>query len=484
MNEKIKFQRKYNKCINILLAIYVTLCLVLSLLFNSFFIKTKAFSDGFSYSISETATENGNIIGQKTTTVTSQGRTKAIFCTDPELKEIIDNLVASEYGEGMVGTLIRVRTPEQGLGGTLSSTSTGGGVNAQKYYFVNETHPTLYAYFQKYNINLNFEDRSGVVELYLNGVNASFPDQIISTKLLDDVEFVNNGDDLRKYINDNDDSVVNIGNPDNPQLPEDDSLPVPQALTCDLKNNDESAPRFISGSWTNPSSLLASYDAEKINIEIQYKPKLQFYKRLFDLKLGVGTTSMWLPVTKMKLSEISNWTSYMNLSDNNPDSDGKSFHKNGKEDIQNIALQNDFNSYSSHVELLNGTTWRCRYEVNGNTSLWVVYGVDSINQFGRPSNSGDNISFENASGDSVSAEDVEYNNSNMTDKDYDNLSLLGKIRYDLDNLFTSLKSFFNPVDNDNGFYAFFGKVFEQFPIFWTLFILGLVVAILLRIFGR
>lgn len=286
-----------------------------------------------------------------------------------------------------------------------------------------------------------------------------------------DLEYVYNSNDVKKYF-EGDDSVLNLGDPDNNTI-EDNSLPVPQALTCDLKNNDEGAPRFIAGSWKNPEALLSSFDASSINIEIQYKPKLQFYKKLFDLKLGIGQSSKWLDVYSGSIQNVKSWVSYMNLSENNPTSSGTQFCKNGKSDISLIASLNNIENYSSHVELMNGSSWRCRYVVNGKSSLWVVYGVDSINALGRPTNSGDNISFENASGDSVSSSDVNYDNSSMTSPNYEDLSFIGKLSYNINQLFENLKSFFSPQDSNNGFYVFFAKVFEQFPIFWALFILGL-----------
>lgn len=459
-------KKKYERFLYILLSAYTLLVMIFMLLLNGFFVKSKAYNGNFPITKFRSKCEIDGSLGIVDLTFTASNNSKVIYIVD---ENDLNNEPSYIYLFG---------TPNL-IGDLVVNQSNGYGWYSSVLYTYNK-----YAANDIIG-NGNFFDEDLIgYRITLNSLNNGQPFITDFYETSNNIEYVNSFEDAKKYIYKNDDSVVNTGNPINPPLPEDDSLPVPQALTLDLKNNENAYPPFLSGSWSNPNSLLASYDASDVQIEVQYKPNFQYYKKIFDIKLGSGQSDDWISVNTDSIDNFKKWTIVLNNSNNlPPDGDGV-YVRSGSDDIAHVASQHSISNYSNHVESLNGTKWRCRYIVGNKTSLWVVYGLKSINKFGRPSLSGDEVTFENASGDPVSAEDVKYTNSSYTEQDYDSMSFLGKIRYDIDNLFTSLKSFFIPQDQGNGFYGFFGRVFEQFPIFWALFVLGLVVAILLRIFGR
>ena len=472
------FVKKYNRQINIFLALYCVLCLIFLLLFYGFFITPKAYNDNTSVEIhlnfSGQNQEGVSISGQATKTLDT-GNGRSIFLFDNNL-----NFGTPPYQTFLDGFAFLSTE-------TFNITTNSANYNPDWIGPYIDENGTANNYLYNYLISFSGYNSNWNSTYFYNTTVLTYGDGSKTTinrgpSVVGEIEYVTSVEDAIKYLN-GDDSVAQVGNPLDTILPEDDSLPVPQSLTCELNNNNGSYPRFIGGSWSNPNNLLASYDASDVEIEIQYKPKLQFYKKVFDLKLSIAQSDKWLDVCKMPISQVENWVSYLNLSENNQSTSDKVFRKNGKSDIEYIATANNIVNFSSHVESLNGTSWRCRYIVGGNTSLWVVYGVDSLNRFGRPINKGDNITFENASGDSVSASDVDYNNSDMTEPTEQN-TFLGRLKYNLDGLSESLNSFFTPSDNGNGFYKFFSNVFREFPEFWILFTLGLVIAILLRILGR
>lgn len=297
-----------------------------------------------------------------------------------------------------------------------------------------------------------------------------------------EIEYVDNLEDLVKFLNGDDSVIKKSENPFDNNV-EDDSLPVPQELGTDIQNDSLGTPPFISGVWKNPSSLLASYDAQEINIDIQYKPTYMYYKKVFNLKIGKYSSSDYIDVYNGSLGSLNRWIRY-NAESGYPSGTNETNVSNMVNDIDLVAAENNISSYSPRsTQIDNGTRWRIRYRIGNKTSLWVVFNINSV---GSPT-SKETISFENASGDSVSPGNVNYNNSSQTSNS-NNLSLsnfFDNLSANIQNIVSSVSSLFDNTDNNTGgFFGFFKELFNKFPQFYAFLILGLLLAILLRILGR
>ena len=303
---------------------------------------------------------------------------------------------------------------------------------------------------------------------------------------INSIQYVTSFNDLKKYLIDRDDSVVIEGDPFNPPVTQDNSLPVPQSLSCDLHNSYNASNPFIEGSWKNPDN--ASWDAIKddVKIHIQYKPKFQFYKRFLSVKDGQRTANQYIELGNEKNENKNHW---VNAFPNTPQLKANYIKfETLQQDMVDVARMvgagEEF--YPGGATLLNGTKWRIRYEMpDGRVSYWVVYGVNSIGDV----KSSDTVSFQDNEDNVVSSDAVNYQNSWQTDPnnynpDTINNSLLSRLRQALNDI-QSLPNDMNTVANEGSSFAkFLQTVWQKFPEIYVIFIGGLIIAIILRILGR
>lgn len=353
------------------------------------------------------------------------------------------------------------------------------------YPYINNNGSLDYEVNNKFHNEIIGVNSEWNVTVFYNSVTITYDegDTIINRGLIfDNVEYVNSDNDLIDFLNGND-SVVNSGNPFDDSTIQDDSLPVPQELGTDIQNDNLGTPPFISGVWKNPSDLLEAYSREDIIIDIQYKPMFQYYKNFFNLKAGRGLSENWIDIYSGSIGTYDRWIRY-NAESGYPDSNSTILASNMASDIINVANSSGIDNYSPRsTQIDNGSTWRCRYRVGNKASLWVVFNINSV---GSLSNK-ESISFQNNSGDAVPASDVNYENSSQTSNSsntnlgnfFDNLSA------NISSIINSTNNAFNSTDsNTGGFFGFFKSFFDKFPQMYALLILGLAVAILLRILGR
>lgn len=302
----------------------------------------------------------------------------------------------------------------------------------------------------------------------------------------EDWQFVTSLQDAKSYLIDGDNSVVIEGDPANPPVTQDNMLPVPQSLTCDLHNSYTASNPYIEGSWENPKN--ASWDAIKndVKIHIQYKPKFQFYKRFLSVKDGQRSAHQYIELGKVNNENKNIW---INAFPNTPAvAENVIKFESLQQDMIDVSRMVGAGEifYSGGATLLNGTKWRVRYELpDGRVSYWAVYGVNSIGDV----KSSDTVTFQDNEDNVVSSDAVNYKNSWQTDPnnynpDTINNSLLSRLRQALNDI-QSLPSDMNSVANEGSSFANFLKmVWEKFPEIYILFIGGLIIAIILRILGR
>lgn len=319
---------------------------------------------------------------------------------------------------------------------------------------------------------------SDSVPFYLNTIlNKSFPDLNTST-VIPEVDYVKGIENLKKWLQ-GDNSVVQHGDPNNPPVTQDNTLPVPQSLTCDLHNRYTGSTPLIIGGWSNPSN--ASFDAIKdtVKIHIQYKPSFQFYKRFFAVKDEIVTARDWI---NLGTSENNNRNKWVNAFPNTPQTDTNVIKfETLQSDMQMVASYN--NNDSRDATLANGTSWRVRYEMpDGRVSYWAVYNIKAIGKM----TYADDVTFQDNNDNVVSSDAVSYQNSEQTDpqnQDRDN-SLLGRLKTALNNIQSLPKDMQTVADEGSSFANFLKKVWDKFPEIYILFIGGLIIAIILRILGR
>lgn len=313
-------------------------------------------------------------------------------------------------------------------------------------------------------------------------------DTVVTRTFSGNVDYCKNIDDAIKYLN-GDNSVVLHGDPNHIPVTLDNTLPVPQQLSSTYKSGNNSYPPHLRGTWVNPDN--ASFNAIKsdIYIEVQYKPKFQFYasNSLFRKKYKVAESSEYLNIYNDKLEELYQFVKYGAEDGLYPGSNEFSINSSYLNDIRS-AFPNELqyiNVKESTIDV--GSKWRARYYYykNGDklTSYWSVYNVNQKNPIDNNKNS---VTFQDSSGNPVSPDEVDYQNSTDTEES-DNLTLsnfFSNLSNSISNLFSTINNFFM-FDGDSGnFMSFFSSVFKYFPQLLTLFMLGLVIVIMLRILGR
>lgn len=287
MNEKIYIQRKYNKCINILLAIYVILCLVLSLLFNGFFIKTKAYNGSFTEQIemscSGYAGANDTPIGGSTTlNITgSNNNSKGVFYFGEDLKEFMNTSVFSDNFSVHDAFCYVYYNSTYSYTSPVDNLTNNG---AESSTFLNNNNIT------GFTATLLYLDKS---------FNLNNPSQklVTTTSLETDVDYVDNLTDLQKFLN-GDYTVVNHGNPSKPTTTQDGNLPTPQKV-----NLWDSAQNCAGLTWDNPKSINKYIKelGDNVGIEIEWKPSIALTFGM--LTVDSLTSSEWLPVYKGVISK-------------------------------------------------------------------------------------------------------------------------------------------------------------------------------------
>lgn len=485
---RILIEKKYNKQLNIFLGIYITLCLIFALLFNGFFVKPKAYSENNSFSCLVVSDKNyAGTTSNYSKNYNFNVHSDTVFYYMPTVTRIYVD--SNNYTKYMFCYVPIGRSNSSSNTISISSTHVSGdnyGDNIRDYNYI----PMNLAYEEISNSlgHSNYIKSKGFF-LGIDAKSDGIVDSMISTiGNYENIQYIDNIDDLQKWLN-GDDTVVKTGDPENPTLPEDDSLPVPQKLGTDIQNDNVGTPPFLSGSWENPSSIYASYDASDVEVEIQYKPVFQLYKKMFNLKLAKVSSNEWLPVTKTQISNNTfNRFILYNAKTGYPNPfDSQTLHSGSlTDDVENIGNSSGYTDMFNPISarIANGTNWRIRYVVDNKTSLWVVFHVNSVGSLKNE----ESVSFENASGDPVSADDVNYTNSAQTTT-VDKLNVnnfFDSLSNAINGIFNTTNNSFSAQDTDGskGFYAMFKATFEKFPVFWTFFCLGLIVAILLRILGR
>lgn len=306
MNEKIYIQRKYNKCINILLAIYVVLCLVMSLLFNGFFVKTKAFTDGTSFTISYTCITNDNIVSTTDIRYDFTGNTRFIFYSDPDFKELITNKMSGRLNADVDLSCIQIaktNRPEI-YGGSYTTTNVSqvGPYNAfaqNLYFLVFDDDIKEYFSSKGYTFN-NIQGYPYYIFFTVNGANipgVSYKN-IGGELLSEDVQYIDTPENLYKYMIQNNDDVVKTGDPFSPIVTEDGNIPTPQKV-----NLWDSAQNCAGLTWENPNSINKYVKdlGDNVGVEIEWKPSIAL--TLGMLTVDSLTSSEWLPVYKGVISK-------------------------------------------------------------------------------------------------------------------------------------------------------------------------------------
>lgn len=475
------FGSRFRKIDILCISLIVIWALIISLIYCDF--NVKAYNDD-SFSINFHGSTVGNLDGDgsinSTVTYNNPNNSYGIFFINNDFNDyIINNLVNSgwDYSSNM---LIYVGDNNSSYSVNNSGKSLGrlyGNVNwtAARSYLANQLNinNTNYIY-NVFGVTNEANYSSGPPNNFNQAYNVTFD--------FDNIQYVTSYEDLYKYLVDHDSSVVKIGNPFDDTI-EDDSLPVPQELGTDIQNDSLGTPPFISGVWKNPDSLLASFEASTINVDIQYKPTYLYYKKVFNIKIGKYSSSEYIDIYNGSLGSLNRWIRY-NAENGYPSGTNETNVSNMVNDIDLVASDNNIVSYAARsTQIDNGSKWRIRYRIGNKTSLWVVFNINSV---GSPT-SKETVSFENASGDSVSPEDVNYNNSSQTSNS-NNLTLgnfFDNLSANIQNIVSSVSSLFNNTDNNTGgFFGFFKELFNKFPQFYAFLVLGLLLAILLRILGR
>lgn len=316
------------------------------------------------------------------------------------------------------------------------------------------------------------------VPFYLNSLyNKSYPD-LNTTTVIPEVDYVKGIENLKKWLQ-GDNSVIQHGDPNKPPVTQDNSLPVPQSLTCDIHNKYTGSNPFLIGGWSNPAN--ASFDAIKdsVKIHIQYKPRFQYYKRFLSVKDEVVSARDWIDLGTVENNNKNKW---INCFPNTPQTENNIIKfETLQSDMQTIASTN--NLYAGGATIDNGSSWRVRYEMpDGRVSYWAVYNIKAIGKVSYA----DDVTFQDNEDNVVSSDAVSYQNSNQTDpenQDRDN-SLLGRLKIALNNMQSLPKDMQNVADEGSSFANFLKKVWDKFPEIYILFIGGLIIAIILRILGR
>ena len=546
MQDKIQeITRRHNRLLNILLALYVILCLIFALLMNGFFVKPKAFTNDFSWEITGTCINNGGY-GTNTRTVryTSNGRTKAIFYTDPNFIELLNDVISANNQTEITATCVMIRARDRDLGGTITETeisSEGGSVPAlRNNSLFLDRGTTLYNYFTDLGYELPpISGRSYIVSYMVNGTVDNSPDNIYTAEFASDVEFVDNAKDLKSYLVDGDDSVINVSNPDNPPIVEDSSIPTPQKVKI---INDGKCPTIA---WENPKRALQFGD--KLKVKIDFKPTFTLWMGLSPISEDL-VCNEWIvafedflnnhnafSIKQNSASQIPNDLNAYNyivddqyIFDTSPVEDyAKSYIKyvidqNGNTSLVPYGVGNPPTSATKMQKKLNaksgvvggeladslwdtlapealatikglfdgGQTRNCqfriRYEVQDGSKILVSPWVNATKQFDVNGNSTSDTDITFSDKDDTPIQNPTYlpaSSTNVTPVSSDAwwMNFNGYTGTMFENLTQQMSDW---TGDTGGFVGFFGELFNEFPFLSWCLLFSLSLAIFLRIFGR
>lgn len=271
VDKRQEITRRHNRLLNILLALYVTLCLIFALLYNGFFIKPKAYTMNDNADITFSGTCSGgetyNQTGTLYTNYTLQPE-RGIFFYNEELEE-------------MMGTYVNNRFSSWSQSSGLCYVYYGGGINYNVNYSSIDGAPSALHRFQAIGVYNGANYNPFIKEFGFNDNNIPGCDyvyggvegqNVYGFNLTSDIQYVDNGEDLYKYLVLEDDSVVKTGDPTHPVEVESSNIPTPQKVKI---INDGKCPTIA---WDNPKRALQFGD--KLKVKIDFKPTFTLWMGL------------------------------------------------------------------------------------------------------------------------------------------------------------------------------------------------------------
>lgn len=495
------FVKKYNRQINIFLALYCVLCLIFLLLFYGFFITPKAYNDNTSVEIhlnfSGQNQEGVSISGQATKTLDT-GNGRSIFLFDNNL-----NFGTPPYQTFLDGFAFLSTE-------TFNITTNSANYNPDWIGPYIDENGTANNYLYNYLISFSGYNSNWNSTYFYNTTVLTYGDGTKTTinrgpSVVGEIEYVTSVEDAIKYLN-GDDSVAQKGDPFNPPVTQDNSLPVPQQVsvseppTLNWKALGQNSIPTIQASWVNPSNF-GEDDLSNLEVQVKYQPTFKAYSAILGIPKGKFTTStsdiLTININNPNNGQfIDHYITYMDI----PASivlDNNGFNKtfSSYEDESVLSLVNDTLSSNgldswganlpnhTNIEFIKGTKFSIRYKLGNRVSYWV-----DVNYSGNNVTSND-TSFSDNDNNAVDSEDVNYqyaaNSKNPDDDSITIFNFFDKLSDSLNDLFNTSENYFANAKAGTGqFYNFFKEFWDLFPAFFALFLLGLLIAIILRIFGR
>lgn len=528
MQDKIKeITRQHNRLLNILLALYVTLCLIFALLWNGFFINSKALEITANNSIDFSITYNGNTgYGNYSCNATNLPSRICILNDEQILGLFEDNTFQG-------GTVIAYRNVGLGYG---PPTPNVGYAPYVSYSFSNSAVNNKLLQFDS-----EYTDYMSLIWLAGQWHETTDPNsKLIQVDVLNksEIGYVNTLDDLKAYMKNGDETKVEYSDPNNPPVVESSNIPTPQKVQ--ILDNGEN-PMIV---WDNPKTALKFGD--KLNVEIQFKPTFSLWQDLSFTESVICRN--WLEAFKGKLDNhnafcvLKNSDSVLNnnlngynvifddnyIFDTSPVTDyAKSYIKmvidqNGETNLvpygvgepptQARNIQKKINSKSGVVGgalsdtlwetlapealatikgLFNGGTvtssnFRIRYSCKDGNKILVSPWVNASREFNDDSTpkSDTNISFSDK--DDTPIQNPTYlpaTTTNVTPVSSDAwwMNFNGYTGTMFENLTQQMSDW---TGDTGGFVGFFGELFNEFPFLSWCLLFSLSLAIFLRIFGR
>ena len=511
MTKKL-IEKRYNRVLNILLGVYVVLCLVFALLFNGFFVKPKAFTDGTNYIISYNLIAYDDANCQTSVKYSWSGNSKYIFYYDDDFNDILNSVVSANLNKQVTCSCIRISKTNQDsiIGGSVSTSVVSQlgpySAAAQQIYAISFDNSTIYNYFRDKGYAL--DPVAGYpywVNFVVNGSDINSNKVIGGELVSEDVQYIDSPENLYKYMVENNDDVVKEGNPNKVTL--DNTLPLPQKVS--ISEVPIVAPYVPSGqngasiqaSWVNPNKF-GDDDLNELCVQVKFSATYKAYSSILGIPKGKFNT----PFTDVKTININNPNvnkmidHYISYGINDiPMSiviDSQGYNKTFTSYEDTALFNNVTSTFSSNgldpfgytpnhtvYELIKGTKFSIRYKLGNKVSYWV-----DVNYSGNNVTSNE-TTFSDNNNKSVDPEDVNYdyaaNSINPNDNSLSIMNFFDKLSSNIGSIFSSTNQYFDDASQGTGsFFNFFKAFWDEFPAFFALLLLGLVIAILLRILGR
>ena len=259
INNVIDYFKSIDKLERLLWLLIVPIIIIECFLFN--WITPKAYSGDEVIECSFSSTDNNPNYGSSVDIVldTNNNRNiRSIFVTDSEFLAYVKDQINgnnSNFGDGIL--LVENGGYMHSYWSGTSNNFNAGNINTATYYawqyLDSHEQAGLYPNLNVIYIAYDYRGNIGYNNEYLNTLSFK-----------NDIEYVSSIEDMKKYLIDGDNSVVNTGDPN--VIPEvSGSVPTPQKVKI---LDDGSNPAI---SWTNPKTV---NKIDGINIEIKWKPAL------------------------------------------------------------------------------------------------------------------------------------------------------------------------------------------------------------------